>query len=406
MKYKKLVENFSYLSLLHIFSIAIPLLTFPYLVKTLGQETYGLVIFAQAVVGYLAIFTGFGFGLSATKLVSINRHDTNKLSEIFSSVTTIKIFLLAVSIIILYVITHFLPQAKGYEDLFYLSLWFCFYDIIFPGWYFQGIENMKWITYISLLMRIIFLILIFLFIKNESDYLLVPIFNGIGALISGVFALFIIRKDKIKFIFQPMKVLRFYFFDAIIIFYSELLKNIYKSSNKIIIGVFFSMSYVALFDIGEKIVNLLKLPQVILNQVVFPKANMQNDSKFVKKIFLTSFVVNMLFLIILCLSVHTILPFFIESEIEDGVLGIILLSLTIPIVASSDILGLLVLIPNGYNKVFTSNILIAVLFYFFMVFQFWYFLDLTYLNIIIITVLTELFLFIYNYIKCKKLNLW
>ena len=103
MKYKKLIENFSYLSLLHIFSIAIPLLTFPYLVKTLGQETYGLVIFAQAVVGYLAVFTGFGFGLSATKLVSINRHDTNKLSEIFSSVTTIKIFLLAVSIIILYV---------------------------------------------------------------------------------------------------------------------------------------------------------------------------------------------------------------------------------------------------------------------------------------------------------------
>ena len=62
----------------------IPLLSYPYLIRVLGKETYGIIIFAQAIVGYFVILIGFGFNISATKEISINRDDKKKVSEIVS----------------------------------------------------------------------------------------------------------------------------------------------------------------------------------------------------------------------------------------------------------------------------------------------------------------------------------
>lgn len=57
----KIVKNFSFLSLLQIFNIIAPLITYPYLIRVLGSENYGLIIYVQSLVIFLAIFVGFGF---------------------------------------------------------------------------------------------------------------------------------------------------------------------------------------------------------------------------------------------------------------------------------------------------------------------------------------------------------
>ena len=89
-----ILQNLSYISVLHLFNMLIPLLSYPYLIRVLGKETYGIIIFAQAIVGYFVILIGFGFNISATKEISINRDDKKKVSEIVSSVLIIKGILL------------------------------------------------------------------------------------------------------------------------------------------------------------------------------------------------------------------------------------------------------------------------------------------------------------------------
>ena len=99
---KRLFSNFASLSVMQTLSFILPLLTMPYLVRILGLEKYGLVIFGQAFAVFFNILVDFGFNLSATREVSIYREDEEILTQIFSSVMTLKFLLIIVSFLLLF----------------------------------------------------------------------------------------------------------------------------------------------------------------------------------------------------------------------------------------------------------------------------------------------------------------
>ena len=143
-RYKTLIENFGYLTLLQICNLLIPLVTYPYLINTLGKNLYGVIIYSQAIVSYLAIFVNWGFNISATKYISINREDSKKINEIVSVVYIVKTLLLIIVFGFLFLIFLF-PEIREYKLLYIFSMWQCIYECLFPIWFFQGIEKMKYI---------------------------------------------------------------------------------------------------------------------------------------------------------------------------------------------------------------------------------------------------------------------
>jgi O-antigen/teichoic acid export membrane protein len=404
---KTLIQNFSYLSAMQIFNLLLPLISYPYLIRVIGKETFGLITFAQAIVGYLVIVVGFGFNISATKEVSIHRDNKEKLCEILSNVFIIKSLLCILSFIILFILLFFIPQAHGYEKLFLLCMWACVYDIIFPTWYFQGIEQMKYITVITLIGRLFFLCLIFVLIHSPKDYLFVPAINGIGALLTGFFSLFIIfGKHKIKFKLQSYSSLKFYFMDSLPIFISNVSVKVYVNTSKVIIGTFLGMTEVAYYDLAEKITSVLKIPQSILGQSVFPKINRDKNVKFVRKLFNISIVVNIFLLILTLIFAKYIIILLGGKQMVTAVWVVNILTITIPIVAMSNIFGVQLLIPFGYAKKFSQIIIASGIFY---VLQFLIVWQMFYINIYIISVLTlttEIFVTSVMYYYCKKFKLW
>lgn len=403
---KLLIQNFSYLSAIQLLNMLIPLITYPYLIRVVGMNVYGLVVFAQAVVGYLIILVGFGFHISATKEISIYREDKEKLSEIFSSVLIIKSGLLLLAFLILGCLIFIIPEANENKSLFFLSMWGCIYDLLFPIWYFQGIERMKYITYITLISRLIFLVLIFVLIHSSDDFLLIPIINGVGAIIAGSISLYIILvRHRIQFKFQSFKKLKFYFDDSVLIFISNMSSSLYINTNKIILGSFFSMSEVAIYDLAEKLTNLMKMPIQLFGQTIYPKIVKSKDLNFLVKSFKFSlFMASGIYIISTILA-----PFIIKIVggnnliLATPVFRILIISI-IPVLFSL-FLNNLILIPWGFNKEYFKTRLFSNTLYIIIITSLIYFKEINMYLLSATYVITEMSVasIAYYYVKSKKI---
>jgi Membrane protein involved in the export of O-antigen and teichoic acid len=299
-RHSVLFQNFTYISFLQIFLLAAPLITYPYLIRVLGKELYGLVITAQVVASYCSIIVRFGFDNVSAKHVSIARDDKNKLSEIFSSVQTVRLILWILSFFVYVGIILLVPIYKENFFLFLLSFGATFNELLFPQFIFQGIEKMKYTSILNIIIRSIFILLIFLCVKRPEDYLLVPLLNSIGYLIGGVISLYIIiHKERIVLKRPQFSTMTFYTKDAFSIFATDMVTSIKDKFNYLLVGSFLGMGEVVIYDLGSKFTNVLVKPGTIVGTVLFPKMAKEKNIRLFKKAAVLSFFVTLGLVLIL-----------------------------------------------------------------------------------------------------------
>ena len=395
-QHKKLIENFSYLSFLQILSLITPLITYPYLVKTLGEVMYGTVVFAQAVVTYFNILVVFGFNFTAARDVSLHRDSPKKLSEIISAVTIIKTLFLILSLLL--ISCYMFYTSKMDYSLYYLSFWICINEILFPTWFFQGIEEMKYITFINFGIRILFIGMIFVFIKSPEDYLFFPLLNGIGSLLAGIISFSLLYgKYKLQLIKVPLKRLIEYVKSSYHLFISNVSIQIYVNANKIIIGHFLGMREVTYYDLAEKITNMGKIPQSMISQVLYPKISLEKNSVFLRKVLKGSILMNVFLYLIVFLFSNQIVAYFGGNEIVLRILF-----LTVPIIGISNVLMVLTLLPFGYNKAFTKIVFLSAFFYSLIILILYGFDEISLYTLTATNVLVELIVSIIAFIYTRK----
>lgn len=249
--------------------------------------------------------------------------------------------------------------SKMDYSLYYLSFWICLNEILFPTWFFQGIEEMKYITFINLGIRVLFIGMIFIFIKSPNDYLFFPLLNGIGSLLAGVVSFSLLyKKYKLQLIRVPLRTLIEYIKSSYHLFISNVSIQIYVNANKIIIGHFLGMREVTYYDLAEKITNIGKVPQSMISQVLYPKVSLEKDRSFLRKVLKITFLMNISLYLIVFIFSNQIVTYFGGNE---TVLRI--LFLTVPIIGISNVLMILTLLPFGYNKAFTRIVFLSAFFY-------------------------------------------
>jgi PST family polysaccharide transporter len=355
---KSIVSNFSYLSAFQLFNILLPLVIYPYLIRVLGTETYGVVIFSQAIIMYFSMLINFGFNISATKDVAEYRKNPKKLNEIVSTVFIIKAFLWIFSFIILVGLILFIPSLQKHWLLFIFSFGITFNELLFPQWFFQGIEKMKYITIINITSKILFTFLIFLYVKNEQDYLLVPLFQSMGAFIGGVIAIYVVLvKEKISIGLQKITIVKYYFLESLPLFISAASVQIYVNANKILVGAFLGMTEVAYYDLGEKVLRLIKTPVGMLGQAAFPSLAIQKSVKKINNVMKGGIFITSVLILLVFIFSDLIVTILGGSDMQNAVPIIRILSVSGLMVAVSQFLGTSRLIIFGYKKEFTQVIL-------------------------------------------------
>ncbi|MCD6105628.1 MAG: flippase [Thermosipho sp. (in: Bacteria)] len=268
-----MAENFLSLSALQAVNYLLPLITLPYLVRVLGPEKFGLIAFAQAFIQYFNILTDYGFNLSATREISIHRDNKEKISEIFSSVMITKIGLMIISFLILSVLVFTIPKFRNDWLIYFFTFGMVIGQILFPVWFFQGMERMKYITILNIVAKGIFTICIFIFIRKMADYLYVPLINSMGFLVAGGLSLRIVSKDfGIKFILPSFKAIKHQLKEGWHIFISTAAISLYTNTRIFAVGLFTNNTITGYYAIAEKLINVIQtFPLSSLLQTLYPR---------------------------------------------------------------------------------------------------------------------------------------
>lgn len=349
---KQLASNFFSLSVLQVFTYVLPLITLPYLVRVLGTEKFGLVMFAQAFIIFFHVFVDFGFSLSATKDISVHRDNKQKVTEIFSSVMSIKLILILVSFLMLSLTIFSFDKFSQNWDLYYFTFLWVIGQALFPIWYFQGMEKMKFITIVNITSRVIFTLLIFVVIQEESDYIYVPIVNGIGFIIGALVSLWIVHKHfRQSFALYDVNTLKHYFYESSHFFWSRISLVLYTSSNAFILGLFTNNTMVGYYSIAEKLYQAMQQLYQPIVQALYPYVAKHKNIKLFKKIFTLSVILNILGIILLFFIGQFIFDLLFTEEIGKESLDVFhILLIAAVLVVPSILLGYPYLGALGFAK--------------------------------------------------------
>lgn len=407
---KRLLENFLSLSVLQGANYILPLVTVPYLVRILGPEKFGLIAFAQAFVQYFGVLTNYGFNLSATRKISIYRENKERVSQIFSSVIFIKFSFMLLSLLVLVALIFAIPKFNNDWMLYLFTFGMVIGNVLFPVWFFQGMERMKYITFLNLLTRCIFTVAIFVFIRKQADYLYVPLISSLGAISTGILSLWIVWKDfETRLRIPSLTTVIGQLKDGWHIFISTVAISLYTTSNVFILGLFTNNTIVGYYSGGEKLIRAVRGLLIPVSQTIYPyisklaSESRQRALSFVRKS--AKLVGSASFLISLAL-------FIFAKPIVDVVLGdqyqksIIVLRIQafLPfIIGTATVYANFFLLGFGYSKEWSNIIircgLLSIIFAFILI----YVLSLKHVGAAISVLATECLVLAFSYLSYKRL---
>lgn len=365
-EYRQLIKNFFNFTIFQFSNYLIPLITIPYIIRAVGVEKFGVISIAQAVAYYFKIVVEYGFPISGVQYVAQNQKKPGKLSEIYSNIIFIQIVLMLGGFVLLWALVTILPGLHKEWQVYLFAYGLVPANVLMALWFYIGIEDMKYLNYINFLGRLSYLVLIFLFIRKEQDYTLVPLFNSLALFFAGFLSLAIVRtKFELRISSPNVELIKHYLRDGWPLFVSNFAISFYRNINILILGLFASKEMVGIFAAVEKVVKVIQTVFSPLTRTLFPfisRITVESKQRAVKAISKVLQIMSMLSLFIV-LSLVITAPLVVKIVIgESSELGQTLLrvgSLVILFGVINYILGIIFMTNFNMKKQFSEAVVIS-----------------------------------------------
>ncbi len=337
-----------------------PIVSAPYLIRVIGIQKYGLWATASALLTYFQMITDYGYNLSATREVSLNRHDRQQVSRIFSETMGVKLLLFCLSLALMLALTGGIPALRR-EFWFYLAAFAGLLgSVIFPVWLYQGLEEMRYITYLQLAARSAVLLLLFVLVKRQSDYMTYAVLNSAASIAAGGASLWLamghfgIRYSSPTLAEMGASLKRGWY-----IFASTFSVNMYVSSNVLILRLVADEAAVGYYYVAERCVVALRSMASTIFQAIYPHvcAAASESSLRLKAFFrrITLPMTGLFFLasLALFLSSRQVVHFFTGGQSPEAV-NILRIMSFVPLVVAANIPAYQTLLSYDLKRTYTS----------------------------------------------------
>jgi len=394
---KIIFKNFSYLSMLRVFNILSQYILVSFLVRTLGGETYGVFVWAFSIIQYLVIVVNFGFNTYAAKYVTEDNNDPNRINTVFSSIMGVKISLFIFSSILLLISLSFFPLLRENSFLLLVLLGFAFGEAVFPIWFFQGSEKLEIPTKIVFVFRLLLVITTLWLITQTEHLIRYALLLTISQILIGFFGLiFAITKLNIKIVCFGFSDVTNLMKESFAFFIGGLFGKSFNFAAIMLIGIYCSMRDVSSFDISFKIIAVMQLPFETLSVVLFPTIARTKNLLLNQKIIFIGFSVSLLFWAFTYWQAAFLMNLLGGAELMEYSSLLQRLSILIPVVVLTYLLGPNTLIAFGHQNHFNYSFIIPSTIYILILLFFWSRGSLNFEIIIISRILVDVMMALYR----------
>lgn len=312
-RYKNEIGDTVWLMLMQGLTYVAPLLVWPYLMRVLGAEKFGYIGFAQSVMMFLMLLVDFGFNLTATKRIALAKDNQQELNHIFSATIYAKLFLLLISLVLLFIIA-FIPRFAIYRSTLFVMFLMVVGNTFSCVWLFQGLGKIRIISIINAVVKLSILPLCFFFVKSSDDVLSAAFIQGMVYLLSAFISISLIAKNKwVSFLPLRMQAVSSEMKDSFPVFLSSAASSVYLALFIVILAYFSNPVEVGKYTAVEKIMRagcyLIFTP---VAQSFYPKISSMSISHNAESLLLIR---KILFFFAVCMCLLGFVLFFAATPI-------------------------------------------------------------------------------------------
>jgi polysaccharide transporter, PST family len=406
----RLRKNIAALSVLQLLNYALPIAVVPYLVRVLGPAHYGLLVFAQAAVNYANSVTDYGFNYSATRLVARHREDTEALSRIFWSTAAAKSLLMVACFAVLAALIAVIPVFRAHAALLAACSMLVFGNVLFPMWFFQGMEEMGAITTAQAIAKMSLIPLVFLFVKNPEHFVRAAALQSGTTVLAGIIGIpLLFRVARITWYRPRKKDVIDSFREGWDVFMSTAAITVYTSTNTVVLGFMSGEAQVGYFGAANRIINGSQGVLIPITQALYPHLNSMAAKSRDAAVALIRKSLFWILLISVCASLAFLIGAGPISHIAlgrkfDGSIVPLRWMALLPILLGlSNVFGVQTMLTFGMNKEFNRIVTSSAVINLLLTFPFAYLWGAT--GAAVAIVLTEIFVTTAMFLKVRSMGL-
>ena len=152
--------------------LVFPMITFPYATRVLMPEGIGSINFLSSIVAYVVLLTNLGIPMYAVREVAKYRDNKVIRNQITVEILILNLFLCLLGYFLIFGLAHFINRINEQKDLFYVLSITILFTALGINWFYQAIEDFKFITIRALVFRLLSVLALFIFVKTKDDLLI------------------------------------------------------------------------------------------------------------------------------------------------------------------------------------------------------------------------------------------
>ena len=276
-------KNAIYKMILNVFNLLVPLFVGPYIAGLLDKELYGIYNRVYAEFQVFFILGAFGIYNYGVREISKVRNDVKKTQEVFSSLFLIGV--ISNVLVTIFYVVYFNIRSTGIDQYVYLIMIIQMVsNVFYIEFVNEAVENYAFITKKTILVRLIYFIAIFAFVRKPTDVIIYSIVVSLIVFLNN-FISYCYLKRTYKFSFQGIQIKK-HIMPLVISFLLVNVELLYTQLDKVMLGPVVNDIAVTEYTIPTTLMGMISTIPLSLISVAIPRLSGymgSGDTKLFKK---------------------------------------------------------------------------------------------------------------------------